>query len=99
MVRTVVPPTSRSPALTRIPLQTDLSELTLFCPFCGECIVARGEEGYVGPCEHTVCCGIDDPGEAEITEFDLVLVASDGAMDKIHVFAFREPWPEDSGRR
>ena len=78
--------------MPRINLNSDPYELTLYCPFCGECVVSSEGDGHVDPCRHTVCLGIDDPGEDKITDSDIVLIAHEGGpADRDHVFAFREP--------
>ena len=79
--------------MPRITLNTHPYELTLYCPFCGHQVLsADEEEGLLDPCEHLVCCGIDDPSESDLKESDVVFVCFEPApASRDHVFAFREP--------
>lgn len=77
--------------MPRVKLSSDLDDLRLFCPFCGEQAVSGADEEYPEPCEHVVCCGIDDPGEKDIKETDLVFECFEPApASRTHLFAFRE---------
>ena len=79
--------------MPRIKLNSDPYELTLYCPFCGNQVVSNDEEeGSVDPCEHVVCCGVDDPGESDIKESDIVFACFEPApASRDHFFTFREP--------
>lgn len=83
--------------MPRISLKSDPYDLTLYCPFCGECVVSSEGEGFAEPCEHTICLGIegdDEDAEAEISATDIVFVAHESSpADQDHIFAFREPTP------
>ena len=77
--------------MPRITLKADPYGLELYCPFCGEHIIGSDGEGFSNACDHTICLGIDDPGEAEILDTDIVFIAREGApASRDHVFAFRE---------
>jgi len=79
--------------MPRIKLNSDPYELTLYCPFCGQQVVSYDEDlGSVDPCQHMVCCGLDDPGESDIKDSDVVFVWCEPApASRDHIFAFREP--------
>jgi len=79
--------------MTRIKLNSDPYELTLYCPFCGHQVVSNdGEAGSVGPWGHVGGCGIDDPRESDIKDSDVVFACFEPApASRDHVFAFREP--------
>ena len=74
--------------MPKIRLNTGPYDLTLYCPFCGTCIVT---EDFSGECPHTILCGPDED-TSDLRDTDICFKAYEGGpASREHMYAFREP--------